>query len=139
MSMQLPLWPLRQSVYTRLDTHAAMAAHNLQVDNVGAAFPYIDLGPVTVGDQSTDSHHGTLVIVQIDGWALVSEGGGMVVNQQMDDVTEALTDSPLTVTGFEDAEHMGIQSGQIRLEVTREGEHQIYHGIIQHRFIIFQP
>ena len=136
--MKLPFWPLRVAVYSRLDNHAAMDGFNLQVDNVEANFPYIDLGPVTMADDSTNTNYKTLIAVQVDGWALVTEGGGKTVNEQMDAVTEALTDGDLPVANFDDAMHMSAQNGQIRQEVTPDGQ-RLYHGFVQHLFSISQP
>lgn len=138
MPQTLPLWEMRLAVWDRLTSHAAMSAYAVRKEGTSVGYPFVDLGPVTVADRSTDSHPGVSLEVQVDAYALVSEGGGKTVSEIMDAVTEALSDGPLQPSGYEAADYLGLATGIISEDFDPEEGGSLMRGVCRYRFTIYQ-
>jgi len=93
---------LQKAIVARLKADAGVTAIVGQriYDSVptNATFPYIAIGPDQTLPSRADCYDGSVVVFQVDGW---SRAVGLVEAKRISEaVREALSDAPLTLTGY---------------------------------------
>jgi len=96
-----PLQAVRVAVWHRLNTHPATSGHTLLREGTPAAFPYYAVGPAYLGSGGTDTIRPVRIVVQLEAYALSSEGGSSKVSDMMIDVETAVNAEPMSIPGHQ--------------------------------------
>lgn len=123
------LWPLQQSIYSRLVSDAALGALITGVFDgeevePNAKLPYVTLGEDTVNDYSTKQWIGEDVTVTLHCFS--EYRGKKEAKQILDAMLKALSSAPLTVPGY-------IVEGLEREYLNVIPQEGIYHGVTRIR------
>jgi hypothetical protein len=104
-----PINTVRKAVFARLQTSPSTSAFTLLREGQTAAFPYIAVSAAYKGSGGTDPEIGVNVIVQVEAYALASQGGTHKVTEMIEGVYSALSTAvvispyrPLTIMVEED-------------------------------------
>lgn len=98
-----PLNTVRAAVHARLSSDANTSGYNLAGDASGVAFPYLAISSAYRGTSprsgsGVDPTTGVNVVVQVDAYALASQGGANKVQAMMEDVALALSAGDITIS-----------------------------------------
>ena len=93
-----PLNAVRRAVYARIEADPVTAAYTLASEGGQAAFPYIAVGPAYKGRGGVDPATGVRVNVQVEAYALATNGGAFRAEEMLQDVAVALSSADMTVT-----------------------------------------
>lgn len=129
------LFPLQQSIYSRLSTDIDLMAKITGVfDDVpdGQVFPYVTLGEDTVTDWSTKTNYGEELTHTLHVWSRYK--GKKEVKEIMSLILQSITSEPLALAGG-----FFVNMAQVEfMEVFTDPDGITKHGVMRFRFNITQ-
>ena len=137
MTRKLGFKPLLVAFYNRLDTHALTLAYRVyNKGNVAkdVTWPYIAFGtPLGKIDdifttRDTDSED---TVVLVDIWS--DYLGDTEISEMMDNVVQAITSSPLVITGYHNPPLTFLDYADVIDDATESGR-PVKHGLLRFRF-----
>lgn len=124
--MKSPLLPLQKAIYERLKANLPCPVYDYVPD--GATMPYVTLGEDTSVDWSTKLENGQEITHTLHVW---SDYNGMAETKQLiDQITQALTSTPLQVEGF------FVVLARLDMVETMRDPEGFRHGVVRFRFKI---